>query len=40
MPTEPMTEWMPELTLDFPPERRVELTFDAPAEADMQAFFR
>ena len=40
MPTEPMTECMPDVTLDFDPERRVELTFDAPAEADMQALFR
>lgn len=29
MPNEPMTECMPELTFDFHPERRVELTFDA-----------
>lgn len=40
MPTEPMTECMAELTLDVHPERRVKLTFDAVAEADMQAFFR
>ena len=39
MRTEPMTACMPELPLDFPPERRVELTFDAGAEADMHAFF-
>lgn len=30
MPNEPKTECMPELTFDFHPERRVELTFDAP----------
>lgn len=29
MPNEPMTDCMPELTFDFHPERRVELTFDA-----------
>jgi len=30
MTNEPMTECMPEVTFDFHPERRVELTFDAP----------
>ena len=30
MTTEPKTECMPELAFDFHPERRVELTFDAP----------
>jgi hypothetical protein len=30
MTNEPMTECMPELTFDFHPERRIELTFDAP----------